>query len=223
MSPPIDRVTWKLYSPFAGAQVSAEFAFAGKSGGRRWDGIRYTAFQSARYAEPETVGGLDVETSDFLVLAHVRRGQRASRTARVSATYPHLPRLTDGAAAALDLFRDGCFERVDATGYAVTDKGLKTAHLVEDLCSGGSLAFAPIVWGTADDPDVGGAGVRMYLNDWEHFGDATLEGFGAWVQFMDRFDLFQVSLAAAQLAAAGRQKVPPKSLSSQPVRRTAKT
>jgi hypothetical protein len=119
------------------------------------------------------------------------------------------------------MLRDGCFEQVDSTDFMVTDKGLSSGCVIEDLHNGASLTVTPAIWPRDPDGDTGIPGVRLYVNDWDHFGDATLENFNAWVRFLDRFDLFQTSQAAAQVAAARRaQPVVSTSTSAQPVRRS---
>jgi len=217
-------VTWRLFSPFNDIRVYAEFTFTEKVKGRRRDGLHLSSYQSSRYDEPEEVGTLDVETRDYLILAYSRRGMRTSSGVKAVISYPHLPRLQDGVFDALAVLQNGCFEQVDATGFRVTDRGLTAIHHVEDLYNGASLAFTPALWPRGegeDDGEVGTPGVRMYINDWDHYGDARLDQFVPWTTFLERFDLFQLSMSAAQMAASGRPHVPPgHNAAPQPVRRT---
>jgi hypothetical protein len=219
-APPVDRVEWKLYSPFQGVRVYAEFTLAERVSGRRRDGVRRAAFSSKRYDQPELVSSLDVETGDYFVMAHQARGQTRDRAGRASASYPQLPRLADGLAAAEASLSARCFERVDETGFRVTEAGLLEVHLIDDLCSGCCIGLQAAIWPRdSDDTDVGDPGVRMFINSRDHYGDATLENFRAWVRFVERFDLFQTSLAAVQLAASGRVEAPEVRSAPQPVRR----
>lgn len=171
---------------------------------------------------------LEVGSSDFLILRHTAYDFKAASSAgKAVLSYPHLPRFLDGLADAVEMLGGGVFERADV-GYRLTAKGEQAVVKVEDLYSGASLAFQPLVFIAEAEGDdvtdpVGEPGVRVFVNSWDHFSDCTVDEFAAFVRFYERFDLFETSRDATTLALLQQGGIPtaarPASSAPQPARR----
>jgi hypothetical protein len=213
-STPLERISWDLYCPFYGVTASAEFTYGDRSRktGSRYNKIRGNTYTTNKYESSIEVGSISVNTSDYLIFTHKDYDyKRSSTEGKVLLSYPHIPRFVDGLSDILEGFREGCFEERD-DGYALTAKGKDAVFEIPDLYKGASLAFQPIVFipPATDDGeeesitapiDVSGEpGIRIYINSWDLFADATLAEYEAFIMFYNRFDLFNVSLAAAQIA-----------------------
>lgn len=155
------------------------------------------------------VGKIELATSDFLILRHRDHEMTSGSTAgKAVLSYRHLPRFVEGLAETMAMLQNDCFEQTE-TGFALTSSGEQAETKIEDLFSGASLAFQPVILSTEREEDVeegdadysGDPGVRIFINSWDHFADAPVEDFYAFLQFYQRFDLFATSRAAVSIAA----------------------
>ena len=214
MSIPLEKLKWSLFCPFRGINASAEFTMAEKGyrNSNRFAKIRGNTYTSTRYSSNIEVGNIDIGSSDYLVFSHKDyEYKKGDSQGKVLISYPHIPRFIDGIADILEEFRDGCFEERE-DGFILTKKGEDAVFNIDGLASEAFLAFQPVIFlPTEDDIDTGAIayipealggepGIRMYLNGWDYYADTTLESYVAFIHFYQRFDLFSVAMAAAQIA-----------------------
>jgi hypothetical protein len=166
--------------------------------------IRVRSYTAQKYEPPTPVYVLDVSSKDFLILLHSDAKRGTGSAGKTVMSYPHLPRFVAGLESALEMLRDGCFAPAGDNSLRLTEKGESAVCKTEDLYAGASLGFAPIVIPPREDgaaEGIGEAGIRIFINSWDFYSDASVEDFAAFVAFYVRFDLFATSRSAIILAA----------------------
>jgi hypothetical protein len=207
MSNPIERIEWGVYSPFPEITALCQFSFASINykTKERMSKIRENSYVSNRYRSSLNVRNIKIDTSDYFILTH-RNHDVKTGEGKVIMSYPHMNRFITGLSESLETFRDNCFEKVE-NGFILTTKGSSEDAIfyIYDLYNNASLAFQPtiITMKLNDDEEeveYGEPGIRLYLNDWNYSSCVTLDEYDTFISFYNNFSLFNVSLAAVQVA-----------------------
>jgi hypothetical protein len=203
---PLDKISWDLFCPFPKVRATAEFTFSSKkyNSSERLPRIYSRPYKSAKYNGME-LNSINIGTDAYITFTHFDRDYTAkSPYGKVTMTYLHLPTFLDGLDTTLSMVQDGCYEQKE-NGFILTPKGYDAVNIIENFIGAASLAFQPILLdnGNEHEPDdeTGMPGIRIYLNGWEFFSDISLIDFSSFIMFYKQFNLFNLSVSAAQIAA----------------------